>query len=88
LGLRQCGKTTLAKVVGGRCYGMETDGSSARLDVEWDAVAKGDELAIIDEVQEAPEVFDRLRGTNDVDRKRKGRYLLLGSVSPNLTPRV
>lgn len=84
LGPRQCGKTTLAKGLGGRYYDMEAEGSAARLDVEWDEVAGGDELAIIDEVQEAPEVFNRLRGTIDADRKRNGRYLLLGSVSPNL----
>jgi predicted AAA+ superfamily ATPase len=84
LGPRQCGKTTLAQSLGGRYYDMETEGSYARLDAEWHDAASGDELIIIDEAQEAPEVFKRLRGTIDADRKRNGRYLLLGSVSPNL----
>lgn len=84
LGPRQCGKTTFAQSLGGRYYDMETEGSYARLDAEWHDAASGDELIIIDEAQEAPDVFKRLRGTIDADRKRNGRYLLLGSVSPNL----
>lgn len=83
LGPRQCGKTTLAKSIGGRYYDMETEGSRTRLDAEWEAVAAGDQLTIIDEAQESPELFKRLRGTIDQDRKRNGRYLLLGSVSPS-----
>ncbi len=84
LGPRQCGKTTLAQSLGGRYYDMETEGSQARLDAEWHEAASGEQLVIIDEAQEAPELFKRLRGTIDADRPRKGRYLLLGSVSPNL----
>lgn len=63
---------------------MEAEGSATRLDAEWDQLAAGDELVILDEVQEAPEIFRRLRGTIDAERGRKGRYLLLGSVSPAL----
>jgi uncharacterized protein len=84
LGPRQCGKTTLARSFGGRYFDMEMEGSRVRLDVEWDEVARGEVLTVIDEVQEAPEIFKRLRGTIDEDRKRNGRYLLLGSVSPQL----
>jgi predicted AAA+ superfamily ATPase len=84
LGPRQCGKTTLANSLGGRYYDMETEGNAARLDAEWDEVSAGDQLVIIDEAQEAPEIFKRLRGAIDQDRKRNGRYLLLGSVSPGL----
>jgi predicted AAA+ superfamily ATPase len=84
LGPRQCGKTTLAQILGGRYYDMETEGSYARLDAEWNEAAAGKELTIIDEAQEVPKIFKRLRGTIDADRKRNGRYLLLGSVSPNL----
>lgn len=88
LGPRQCGKTTLARSIGGRYYDMETEGSRTRLDAEWEAVAAGDQLTIIDEAQESPELFKRLRGTIDQDRKRNGRYLLLGSVSPSLIAAV
>ena len=88
LGPRQCGKTTLAKSLGTCYYDMEAEGSQTRLDAEWDEVAAGDKLVIIDEAQEAPEIFKRLRGAIDQDRKRNGRYLLLGSVSPSLIASV
>lgn len=88
LGPRQCGKTTLAKQFGGVYFDMETRGSEARLDAEWDTLAAGKKLIIIDEAQQAPAIFSRLRGTIDADRKRNGRFLLLGSVSPALMQSV
>jgi hypothetical protein len=88
LGPRQCGKTTLARQFGGAYFDMETRGSEARLDAEWDGLARGRKLVIIDEAQQAPKVFSRLRGTIDADRKRNGRFLLLGSVSPALMKNV
>jgi len=88
IGPRQCGKTTLARQLGGVYFDMETAGSEARLDAEWDALAGGSKLVIIDEAQQAPQVFSRLRGTIDADRKRNGRFLLLGSVSPALMENV
>src|SRR5208283_5682745 len=42
----------------------------------------------LDEAQSWPEVFPRLRGAIDADRKRNGRFLLLGSVSPSLMVKV
>ena len=88
LGPRQSGKTTLAKGLGGVYFDMETAGSAARLDAEWDALAAGRKLVIIDEAQQTPAVFSRLRGTIDADRKRNGRFLLLGSVAPSLMTNV
>jgi predicted AAA+ superfamily ATPase len=87
-GPRQCGKTTLAQQLGGIYFDMETAGSEARLDAEWDALVSGKRLIIIDEAQNAPGVFSRLRGTIDADRRRNGRFLLLGSVSPGLMKNV
>lgn len=87
-GPRQCGKTTLARRLGGVYFDMEAAGSAARLDAEWDALARGRKLVVIDEAQREPAVFARLRGTIDVDRKRNGRFLLLGSVSPTLVTNV
>jgi predicted AAA+ superfamily ATPase len=43
---------------------------------------------VLDEAQAWPEVFPRLRAAIDVDRGRKGRFLLLGSVSPSLMREV
>jgi len=88
IGPRQCGKTTLARQLGGVYFDMETAGSEARLDAEWDALAAGNKLVIIDEAQQAPHVFARLRGTIDANRRRNGRFLLLGSVSPALMENV
>jgi predicted AAA+ superfamily ATPase len=39
---------------------------------------------ILDEAQSFPAVFPRLRGAIDADRRRNGRFLLLGSASPAL----
>jgi predicted AAA+ superfamily ATPase len=60
------------------------DGDEARLDAERDSLAGGRALLILDEAQHAPWVFSRLRGAIDADRKRNGRFLILGSVSPVL----
>ncbi len=88
IGPRQCGKTTLAQHLGGAYFDMETAGSEARLDAEWETLVSGKQLIIVDEAQNAPWVFSRLRGTIDADRKRNGRFLLLGSVSPALMENV
>ena len=88
VGPRQCGKTTLARQFKAAYFDMETEGSATRLDAEWDRRISGAELIIIDEAQQAPRVFSRLRGTIDADRKRNGRFLLLGSVSPSLVENV
>ena len=84
LGPRQCGKTTLARRLRGIYFDMESVGSAARLDAEWEMLVGGRRLVVIDEAQRAPWVFSRLRGAIDADRKRNGRFLLLGSVSPAL----
>ncbi len=88
VGPRQCGKTTLAKTVGGHYFDLEQEPDQLRLDLAWDDLVAGDELVILDEAQSWPEVFDRLRGAIDRDRKRMGRFLLLGSVSPTLMTQV
>jgi len=88
LGPRQCGKTTLARQFDGVYFDMETGGSQTRLDAEWGSLVAGSKLIVIDEAQQTPWVFSRLRGTIDSDRKRNGRFLLLGSVSPALMKNV
>lgn len=88
VGPRQCGKTTLSQALGGHYYDLEQDSERLRLDLEWDAVTAGKDLVILDEAQSWPDVFARLRGAIDSDRKRMGRFLLLGSVSPSLMVHV
>jgi hypothetical protein len=90
VGPRQCGKTTLARGLAPepRYFDLEQPSARLRLDLEWEAVADGRALAVLDEAQEWPEVFARLRGAIDSDRRRNGRFLLLGSVSPALMRQV
>ena len=92
LGPRQVGKTTLARLV---ASGMMPD-EAIYLDLELPSdLAKLAEpelylrghqnrLVVIDEVQRAPELFPLLRALVDQDR-RAGRFLLLGSASPELS---
>ena len=88
VGPRQCGKTTLARTLGGRYFDLEQEPDRLRLDLEWDEAASGSALVVLDEAQVWPEIFPRLRGAIDGDRRRNGRFLLLGSISPSLMTRV
>lgn len=88
IGPRQCGKTTLGRSLGGAYFDLEQEPERLRLDLEWADRVAAKELLILDEAQSWPEVFPRLRGAIDRDRKRMGRFLLLGSVSPWLMTQV
>ncbi|MCC6309705.1 MAG: ATP-binding protein [Trueperaceae bacterium] len=90
LGPRQVGKTTLAAAIAER-----TDRDVLRLDLELPShVARladpelylgryTEALVVLDEIQRVPELFPVLRALVDADR-RPGRFLLLGSASPEL----
>lgn len=84
LGPRQCGKTTLAKALGGRYFDLEQEGIEALVDAQWQELMAESGLVVFDEAQQAPKIFPRLRGAIDAARKRNGRFLLLGSVAPSL----
>lgn len=84
IGPRQSGKTTFAKSLGGMYFDMEQDEDILNLDLQWNSLVEGKKLIILDEAQEAPEIFKKLRGSIDQKRKKNGRFLLLGSVSPSL----
>jgi len=88
VGPRQSGKTTLARSLGRVYFDLEQEPDRLRLDLEWHEVLESKELIVLDEAQTWPEVFPRLRGAIDGDRKRMGRFLLLGSVSPALMTQV
>lgn len=88
VGPRQCGKTVLASSLAGRYFDIEQEPDRLRADLEWDGLVAGTELAIFDEAQTWPDLFARLRGAIDRDRKRNGRFLLLGSISPTLMSQV
>ncbi len=84
VGPRQCGKTTLAQSLGGAYYDLEQESDRLRLDLEWAKRTAGRQRIILDEAQAWPEIFARVRGAIDKDRKRNGRFLVLGSVAPAL----
>lgn len=84
VGPRQCGKTTLARSIGGSYFDLEQESERVRLDLEWKDLIAAKSRLILDEAQSYPEVFPRLRGAIDANRRKNGRFLLLGSVSPVL----
>jgi predicted AAA+ superfamily ATPase len=91
-GPRQCGKTTLARMVGeplGYTY-VTFDDDVARGAAEADPVGFVADLparAILDEVQRVPGLFAALKTT--VDRKREpGRFMLTGSANVLLLPKL
>jgi predicted AAA+ superfamily ATPase len=92
LGPRQAGKTTLAKALcakrRGRYFDLELDADRLRLEVGWAELVAARALIVLDEAQHVPELFPRLRAAIDAERKRNGRFLLLGSVSPSLIQEV
>ncbi|MBL0176479.1 MAG: ATP-binding protein [Ignavibacteria bacterium] len=92
LGPRQVGKTTLALETGKNraalYLDLESETDRAKLaEAEYYLDQHRDELVILDEVHRAPGLFPTLRGLIDHARRRgsaNGRYLLLGSASPEL----
>lgn len=90
VGARQVGKTTLA-----RALAQELGKPALYLDLERPSdLAKlaapelyleqhADKLVILDEIQRMPALFPLLRALVD-SRRRNGRFLILGSASPDL----
>ena len=88
VGPRQCGKTTLARGLGGRYFDLEQEPERLRLDLQWGELEDDKGLVVLDEAQSWPEVFPRLRGAIDRKRRENGRFLILGSVSPTIMAQV
>jgi predicted AAA+ superfamily ATPase len=90
VGARQVGKTTLARAVARRVgravyLDLERPSDCARLaDPELYLEPLADRLVIIDEIQRLPALFPVLRSLVDAKR-RNGRFLVLGSASPDLS---
>ena len=87
LGPRQCGKTTLARIVAEQeastYFDLENPVDARRLSAPMTVLEELTGLVIIDEVQHRPELFELVRVL--VDRPGNGaRFLLLGSASPYL----
>ena len=89
-GARQVGKTTLARKVADTLsqnaiwLDMESPRDLARIqEPELFFEQNHDKLIVIDEIQHRPDLFPVLRSVIDRDR-RNGRFLILGSASPEL----
>lgn len=86
LGARQIGKTTLAQQIAAehtKSVYLDLETPQARAKLEQADVffqANRDRLIVLDEIQNAPELFSTMRGEIDTDR-RHGRFLILGSAS-------
>ena len=86
LGARQIGKTTLAKQIAAEfpdSIYLDLENAQARAKLEQADVffeANRHRLVVLDEIQNAPELFSTMRGEIDADR-RPGRFLILGSAS-------
>lgn len=91
VGARQVGKTTLAKSIAHRrakavYLDLELPSDLAKLEraeLYLEQHAHSRSLVILDEIQRKPELFPILRALVD-KRRRNGRFLLLGSASPDL----
>jgi predicted AAA+ superfamily ATPase len=88
LGPRQSGKTTLARGFDGNYFDLESESQQLKLDMQWSTVTEEKKLIILDEAQAWPQIFSRIRTAIDQNRKKMGRFLLLGSVSPILMRHV
>jgi uncharacterized protein len=87
IGPRQCGKSTLVRGLRGgwKYYDLESPDDYQL--ISGDPVAffsLNTDQVIIDEAQQYPNLFKVLRGVIDTDRKRKGRFILTGSSSPEI----
>jgi len=91
LGPRQCGKTTLAKMIAseipGEYFDLENPADLARLSAPMTVLESLSGLVVIDEIQRMPELFPILRVLIDALAPRRS-FLLLGSASPSLIRNV
>ena len=91
LGPRQCGKTTLARMISegepSTYFDLENPVDIRRLSAPMKVLEELSGLVIIDEVQRRPELFELLRVLVDQPRNQS-RFLLLGSASPTLVKGV
>lgn len=88
LGPRQAGKTTLARLTFPDLPYLDCEDPRTAEFLRDDAgfALQQRERAglIIDEAQAVPAVFSALRGLIDADRRRNGRFIVLGSAQPTL----
>ena len=91
LGVRQCGKSTLAKTMGGDWKYFDLEKPSHFELIEGDAelfFREHDSHVVIDEAQLGTDIFAVLRSVVDENRDENGRFLLTGSSSFELAKNI
>ena len=92
LGPRQAGKTTLAGLAFPGLPRLDCQdpltADLLRRETRHLIAARERGGLILDEAQVVPQVFAALRGLIDEDRRRNGRFVILGSAQPGLVRRV
>lgn len=91
LGVRQCGKTTIAKRVRPewKYFDLEKGSDYDRITGDFDFFFKENpSRIIIDEAQASPDLFRELRGIIDKSTGEKNRFLLTGSSSFSLLKNI
>ena len=87
LGPRQCGKTTLARIIAEKnpstFFDLENPVDVARLSAPMSVLENIKGLVIIDEIQRKPELFELLRVLAD-RADNPAKFLILGSASPDM----
>ena len=87
VGARQVGKTTLVKALDMETVYLdledERDRAKLAADPHFFLKTYQDQCVVLDEVQQMPEIFRLLRGIID-EYRWPGRFILLGSASPEL----
>jgi predicted AAA+ superfamily ATPase len=89
-GPRQCGKTTLVREFASRNRTYITLDDDTVLEAvrnDPSGFVRGLDMAIVDEVQRAPELLRAIKKSVDADR-RPGRFLLTGSANVLALPQV
>ena len=90
-GVRQCGKTTLLGALPGEWQRFDMESAADRAHVLADPelfLRLHPQGVVIDEAQLAPPLFAALRVAIDAARAQKGRFVLSGSSSPELTRNI
>lgn len=91
LGVRQCGKSTLAKMVrkDWKYFDLEDFQDFTRINDDPTLFfEENSENIIIDEAQKSPRLFETLRGVIDKKRNKRGRFILTGSASFELIKHI
>ena len=87
VGPRQCGKTTLARIIAEKnpstFFDLENPVDVARLSAPMSVLENIKGLVIIDEIQRKPELFELLRVLAD-RADNPAKFLILGSASPDM----